>query len=523
MAALFWQGSSFRPASGRQLLLLVLCSALAAASAPSHAEPVSVRVDSGELEGVANNGVESFKGIPYAAAPVGELRWRAPRLPAPWSAPRPATDFGPSCPQARPPQRVPAGSAAETTSEDCLTLSVWAPAIPRMRAPVMVWIHGGGNIQGSGSGTFTDGSPFARDGIVLVTFNYRLGLLGFFAHPALTREGGKEPLSNYGLLDQLAVLRWVQRNIVAFGGDPDNVTVFGESAGAEDVLALMATPRSKGLFQRAVAESAGLWTAPPSLSTAESAGSKIATTLGLAGAQATMSQLRALPVASLAQNAPLPGGGPIVDGSLLRVAPLLALASADGTNVPLIIGTNSNEGSLLSSESELFGTGIPQIDLAPWRTMYGTTPDSDAALSRLLFRDAAFAEPARWLATHRVAHALTYVYRFDYVLSLLRARRSGADHGSEIPYVFSSWNTNWLSPDDRRVTASVHSCWVSFARSGVPVCDGAPQWPAYRGDAELLMEFSDQATVQKSADDAILDAVHANLWSESGLAPLASP
>jgi len=502
----------------RALWALLLCSALTAVSVASRAAEVSVRIDSGVLSGIATDGVHSFKGIPYAAAPVGDLRWRAPRPPLPWSSPRAASDFGPSCPQARPPQRVPAGSAAERTSEDCLTLNVWAPAIPAKPVPVMVWIHGGGNIQGSGSGTYTDGAAFARDGIVLVSCNYRLGLLGFFAHPALTQEAGKGPVSNYGLLDQVAVLQWVQRNIAAFGGDPNNVTVFGESAGAEDVLALMATPLAKGLFHRAVAESAGLWSRPPTLAVAEAAGAEVATTLGLGGKQATVSQLRALPLAALTQNATLPGGGPIIDGSLLRQAPLLALASGEGLDVPLIIGTNNNEGSLLNTESELIEPGLPRLDLSPWRARYGTAADSDTTLARLLFRDAVFAEPARWLATHRVAHAPTYVYRFEYVLSLLRARRSGADHGSEIPYVFSSWNPNWLSPDDQRVTATVHSCWVAFARSGLPTCEGAPPWPAYRAEEELLMDFANQATVHKSADDAILDAVHAELWSESGQA-----
>jgi para-nitrobenzyl esterase len=414
------------------------------------------------------------------------------------------------------------GSAAEKTSEDCLMLNVWAPATTSKPAPVMVWIHGGANIQGSGSGTYTDGSAFARDGIVLVSFNYRLGPLGFFAHPALMREAGTAAVTDFGLLDQIAALQWVQRNITAFGGDPNNVTVFGESAGAEDVLALMTAAPAKGLFQRAIAESAALWDTWSSLGEAESAATNMASTLDLAGAQATMNQLRDLPADKLAQAASLSGGRPIVDGALLRKSPLLALAAGEGLDVPLIIGFNNNEGSLLGSESELIESGLPRIDPAPWRTLYGAAADSDATLSRLLFRDAAFAEPARWLATHRAARSPTYVYRFDYVLSLLRARRAGADHGSEIPYVFSSWNLNRLTPQDRLVTAIIHSCWVAFARSGVPACESAPQWLPYRPEAEWLMAFADQPTVQKSSDDAILDAVRAQLWSESGTAAAAA-
>jgi para-nitrobenzyl esterase len=508
--------------SRRRLWVPALCALLALISARSHADPVMVRIESGALAGTVIDGIQSFKGIPYAAAPIGDLRWRAPRPPASWGAVREASDFGPSCPQARPPQRVPAGSAAEKTSEDCLMLNVWAPATTAKRAPVMVWIHGGGNIQGSGSGTYTDGTAFARDGIVLVTFNYRLGLLGFFAHPALIREAGKEPVANFGLLDQIAVLQWVQGNIAAFGGDPTNVTVFGESAGAEDVLALMTAATSKGLFQRAIAESAGLWDVGSSLRDAESAAANAASTLGLPGDQATMSQLRQLPADRLAQQASLSASGLIVGDDLLRRSPLLALASGEGRDVPLIIGFNNNEGSLLGSESELLQPVLPHIDLASWRSVYGAAADSDATLSRLLFRDAAFAEPARWLATHRGGHSPTYVYHFDYILSLLRARRGGADHGSEIPYVFSSWNFNRLTPEDRQITALVHSCWVAFARSGVPTCEGVPQWLAYRPEAEWLMEFADQATVQKASDDAILDAIHAKLWSESGSAAAAA-
>src|SRR5579862_7656219 len=220
-------------------------------------ESVQIQTDSGALFGNVTDGVRSFKGVPYAAAPVGDLRWRAPRPPTHWSQPLHADDFAATCPQS-PPARVPPGSGAERSSEDCLTLNLWGPATTTKPAPVMVWIHGGGNTQGSGAGIYYDGTAFAHDGVLLVTINYRLGLLGFFVHPALTRKAAGGTTANFGLLDQLAALTWVHRNIASFGGDPANVTVFGESAGATDIVALLATPASKGLFQKAIVESAAL-------------------------------------------------------------------------------------------------------------------------------------------------------------------------------------------------------------------------------------------------------------------------
>jgi para-nitrobenzyl esterase len=483
------------------LLAVTLCIGLSPAY--SRAESAQVHIDSGVLVGTASAGVESFKGIPYAAAPVGELRWRAPRAPSSWKQPRAAGDFGASCPQT-PPPRVPAGSGAEHTSEDCLTLNVWAPSPAVKSAPVMVWIHGGSNTQGTGAGVYYDGSAFARDGVVLVTINYRLGLLGFFAHPALAREAAGGATANFGLLDQLAALAWVKRNIAALGGDPGNVTVFGESAGAEDTVALLASPASKGLFQKAIVESAPLDDEWPTLAEASSAGARTATALGLSGDQATAAQLRAIPMQRLVQD-DLRGSTPVIDGVLLREAPLKALTDGVGIDVPLVIGTNGNEGSLLGANPDL--KYFDGINLAALRTLYGTPSESDAEVARRLFRDSRFAIPARRIAGHRAGTAPAYLYRFDYVLSLLRARRTGADHGSEIPYVFSTWGVYPISETDHSVTDVMHSCWVAFARGGAPTCKGAPAWPAYQPQSDLLMHFRDQAVVEKTPDAAALDAI----------------
>jgi para-nitrobenzyl esterase len=466
-------------------------------------ESVQIQTDSGALLGTISDGVKSFKGVPYAAAPVGDLRWRAPRPPMHWSQPLNANDFGASCPQS-PPPRVPPGSGAERTSEDCLTLNLWGPVTATKSAPVMVWIHGGGNTQGSGAGIYYDGTAFAHDGVLLVTINYRLGLLGFFAHPALTREAAGGPTANFGLLDQLAALSWVHRNIAAFGGDPTNVTVFGESAGATDIVALLASPASKGLFQKAIVESAALGSEWPTVVEASGGGAQTASALGLPGEKATVAQLRALPVQRLMQEADRISS-PVIDGILLRQQPLDVFAQGHGLDVPLIIGTNGNEGSLLGPNPNL--AHFTALDLPAVRALYGAPAGAEADLARALFRDTRFAAPARWIAGHRVGTSATYLYRFDYVLSLLRRRRSGADHGSEIPYVFSTWTTDLLSETDRKMTAAMHSCWIAFTRGSVPNCEQAPAWPVYRPESDLLMHFSDQAAVEKTDDAAALDVL----------------
>jgi para-nitrobenzyl esterase len=266
---------------------LLVCMA-----AVAHAGPTAATA-SGRVEGTEVDGVAVFKGLPYAAAPVGALRWRAPQPAPAWQNTRDATRYGPACTQKRGPS-LEGGGDVGPTSEDCLFVNVWTPnAEPGAALPVMVWIHGGAFVIGSGSLPFTDGTVLARRGVVVVSFNYRLGPLGFVVHPALEREATAQPApANFGLQDQIAALRWVQRNIAAFGGDPKRVTIFGESAGAQSVLALMASPPARGLFQHAIAQSPyGL----PSHTRdkARGTGNKLADALGLRGARASAAQLRA--------------------------------------------------------------------------------------------------------------------------------------------------------------------------------------------------------------------------------------
>src|SRR6185437_8057147 len=269
----------------RMVRISTLAAVFVLASAAAHAQAPTVRIDSGPLVGVTEGPANVFRDIPYAAPPVGPLRWAPPQAVKPWTAPRPAAENGPSCPQPMNADGSPnSGGANGPTSEDCLQLNVWAPKAAK-GAPVMVWIHGGGHR--TGAGWIYGGQNFARDGVVVVTINYRLGALGYLAHPAIDAAAKPgDPVGNYGLMDQIAALKWVQRNIAAFGGDPKNVTVFGESAGGMSTLALLATPAAKGLYQKAVVESGAGWFAPKTLALKEAEGVKALEKAGVTAATA---------------------------------------------------------------------------------------------------------------------------------------------------------------------------------------------------------------------------------------------
>jgi para-nitrobenzyl esterase len=485
----------------------ILAAALAAGA---HAEAVKVRIDSGVLVGTSDSGVESFKGVHYVAAPVGPLRWAPPVPVKSWSGERAAQTYGPICPQRVNADGTPnEGGASGATSEDCLFLNVWAP--PHARgAPVMVWLHGGGNNQGAGSLGAYDGSAFVRDGVILVTLNYRLGVLGFFAHPALTAAAGPgEPLASYGLMDQIAALQWVKRNIAAFGGDPANVTLFGESAGGGDTLGLMASPLAKGLFAKAIVESGGGWGPPVSLAKAEADGAAIAAKAG-AGAGASVAQLRALPVDALLAAAG-PSGEVPIDGRLLTRTPSQAFAAGAEAPVPLMIGSNSFEASLMAT-FHIPASALLAAAPAALKAAYADLPNDDAKAAAG-FTDAFMGAPARWIAARASARAPTYLYHFSYVLDVQRPTSRGAGHATEIPYVFASWATlgpigMGLKPSaaDLEATSIVHSCWVAFARTGTPACPPAPAWPAYSSANDTLMEFDAPPGLKQNFRKAQLDA-----------------
>lgn len=486
------------------------------------AAPVVV-VESGAVVGERAGEVSVFRGVPYAAPPIGALRWRPPQRAATWPGVRPAIRFGPACLQAGAPGVTDItryGGAPEPTSEDCLTLNVWAPAKPMPRAPVMVWFHGGSGRMGAGSLPYYDGSAFARDGVVLVTVNYRLGHLGAFDHPALTRAAkGGEPIGAYALMDQVAALQWVRRNIAAFGGDPGNVTIFGESSGGISVFNLTTTPSARGLFHKAIIESAGGWFPPaPSLGASEAEGEKVAIAAG-APPHATAAQLRALPARAIAGA---PGNAvAAADRGLSPENATVAIDAGRQAATPLMIGVNSGEDSLLDSAGGLAKAkaAAKPADIAQVRKLYGPGTDDELAV-RYLLRDGVGTAPARWVARKWSARAPAYLYRFDHVDEAARARQARAAHGSEIFYVFQTLGRQPAdppvpTPGDERLAAEMHARWVAFARTGLPDAAGRPVWPAYSPAADRWMVFGPAgSSVQANVLKAQLD------WHERRTTPL---
>jgi len=467
--------------------------------------PAARQISQGALKGEAREGIVAFKGIPFAAPPVGPLRWKPPQAAPGWTGTREATQYGPACPQ---PMRSDAagGGRADVQNEDCLTLNVWSPAAAK-GLPVMVWLHGGAYRIGSGSYPIYDGSMLARQGVVLVTINYRLGDLGYFAHPALTAEAdAKAPLGNYGMMDQVAALRWVRDNITAFGGDPSHVTVFGESAGGGSVIYLLANPAARGLFSKAIVESGGGLTNPAGLAQQEKAGVAAALRMGLSD-KATADDLRAVPAARLIEAQGSVQGmasAPFMDGRYVSEAPWRAFAAGREIDVPLLIGANSNDASVMSALGVPLASAAIYVggDLSKAGKAYGEGL-SQAELANQILGDAWFAAPARWIASAASKGAPSFLYHFSYVAEERRAQSAGANHGSEIPYIFQTWDklpslTGALSANDRAFASSLSACWVAFAKTGVPACAIAPGWPAYSEDQDQLVEFGPQTEVRRN-------------------------
>ncbi|HEY8003836.1 MAG TPA: carboxylesterase family protein [Phenylobacterium sp.] len=494
----------------RNIFAAAVAVGLAIAANPASAAPDTVKVAQGSLHGAVAGQVVSFKGIPFAAPPVGGLRWRPPQPAKAWTGVRDATDFGPMCMQMR---KV---TPDVKQSEDCLTLNVWTPAgyKPGGKLPVMVFIHGGSFTGGSGSNFIYDGTHFAERGVVLVTVNYRLGRLGFFAHPALTAEQRGQPLANYGMMDNLAALKWVQANISAFGGDPRNVTAFGESAGGILINDLMASPRARGLFAKAISES-GFGRIPGQpMATAEKIGVDYAKGLGVTGSGAdAVKALRALSAEALSK----PAGQvtPILDGTILPEGPAAAFAAGRELKVPYIAGGNSWEASLFPDSTPLDRAGRLRDKIV---AAYGAPADLKT-VEWDLGTEAAVIEPDRLLARLHVKNGQqAWIYYDSYIPAAQRATVHGLSHGGELIYVFNNLSDHdrtfgnrtiaAATPEDHAIANALTDAWAAFAKTGDPSPPGGPKWPAYAASTDTVMEFgADGVHPRPAFHKATLDLV----------------
>lgn len=474
--------------------LAVLVFGMSLLSSPPRDAP-EIEVQQGRLSGRLEGGVVSFQGIPYAAAPVGSLRWRPPQPALSWAGTRPANVPGAICVQ--PPANGDPGVGPPPMSEDCLTLNIWAPA-DADRLPVLLWIHGGGYNNGSGTAALYDGSNLARRGVVVVTINYRLGRLGFFDHPALAAERpGTEPGGNYGVMDQIAALEWVRDNIAAFGGDAGQVTIFGESAGGVAATQLMVSPAARGLFRGVIVQSgmgrqrsALLTEDRPGRPSAQSLGAQFARSAGLP--DATAQQLRALPPERFLSPAPaFYSDNLLVDGHVVPEDVVQAFAAGRQAPVPLIIGTNSAEfWWIRPTDAGAYG----RLDDALLDEEYDSlieAYDGRAGYEASIVSDLVFNEPARHLARlHLNAGHPTWQYRFDVVAASNPEPSGGATHASERPYVFDNLHTvgRPMQARDQAAANLMAEYWVGFATTGVPRAATGVPWPQAVGDQ--ILEFT---------------------------------
>jgi para-nitrobenzyl esterase len=502
--------------AARAAWTVALGLALGLAVVPASATQASlvVRTQYGRVRGALTHGVIAFKGIPYAAAPRGALRWAAPQPAPPWRGVRPALTFGADCMQ-RP---TPGDMAPLRTrpSENCLYVNVWRPAKASLKpVPVMVWIYGGWYVDGGTSPAIYDGSSFARRGVILVSFNYRLGNFGFFAFPAPVRRA--LPAGNFGLMDQIAALRWVQRNIAAFGGDPHEVTLFGESAGGASVNALLINPRTRGLFQRAIIQSGGGagWLGPDrplagGARSAEAAGVRLARRFGITGqGTGALEALHRLPASTVLDGVNMQtrghtegyAGGPIADERLFFGPPVQQYAKGMGERVPVLIGTNSADLGAIKARSRaaLFREFGPRASAA--RRLFD--PSGTLSLQQISGEVGGILwmiEPARAIARTLAARGQpVYAYRFSYVAHSMRGVWTlGAPHASEIPFVFDTLRAHYgsaVTSADEAMSRTLQRYWVAFARTGRPDPRGEPAWPRYQPDADRLMNFTEHGPI----------------------------
>jgi para-nitrobenzyl esterase len=502
-------------------VVLILVAMQGAAFAQTSSS--SVRTDKGRVSGVTDkNGVMAYLGIPFAAPPTGNLRWKPPQPAAKWAGVKKADHFGASCVQAQTGSRLPWSEEFMTQgglSEDCLFLNLWSPAKSAQgKLPVMVWIYGGAFTEGAGAVAVYDGAALARKGVIVVNMNYRVGPLGFLVHPGLTKESSHHSSGNYGLLDQIAALHWVQKNIGAFGGDPAQITIFGQSAGAVSVDDLMRSPLAQGLFVRAIAQSGpGLFPrgflGGTTLADREQDGVKYAEARGAR----SLAELRAIPAADFFK--PLPGQtvgplrGPVIDDWVLP-------KDLPEHQVPLVVGMVSGDIAFLG------GSGPPQPasptvvgyeydaqktfgDLAPaFMKLYPVKADGEVQAQKKASQiDRARVSIDVWASNQVKRSGTIYTYYFDRPIPWPAHPEFGAFHSSELPYVFETleaFDRPW-EPMDFKLSDVMSSYWSNFAKTGDPNGPGLPQWPAYTPDSHTTMELGEHVGAIPAAEAAKLD------------------
>ena len=467
-------------------------------------DPTLVTTASGPVKGKLGSNFRTFLGIPYAAPPVGALRWTAPAAPKAWTTPRDATSFGDICPQ----QSMGLPATPGTESEDCLFLNVWTPNPAPSKAPVMVWIHGGGFVLGASSNALYNGAIMAgKAGVVLVSMNYRLGVPGFLSHPALGTASG-----NYGLMDQVAALKWVKQNIAAFGGDPGNVTIFGESAGGMSVCAHLVSPGSKGLFHRAAIQSGPCTLASTPLTTAQTQGKALSKKVGCDTASSEASCLRGKTAKVLNSALPLKQGlilgdganwGPVVDGAMITGQPSTLLKAGNFNKVPMLLGANQDEGTLF-----IYAAGSTAMTKAAYESAVKTTYAAKASQILALYPASNYKSPAHAFAdllgdlafvcpTRQGARLLaaqgvdTYLYHFTRTPNITLSPFLGAYHSAEIAFVFGNSYIGVFGPQEAAFSATLQAYWTRFATSGTPNAASATSWPKYSaaGDKHLQLDL----------------------------------
>jgi len=495
------------------LLWVVLALAACTSQHPRATASLQVDIETGTLQGAMVDDVVAFKGIPYAAPPIGELRWRPPQAAASWSGVQQATDYGPYCAQ---PVSDALGFQLGAISEDCLVLNVWTPhkklsSQSAEKLPVMVWIHGGGYSNGSGNVPRLNSPTLAKEGVVLVTMNYRLSLFGFMVHPAILASHPEDPQGNYGVLDTIASLKWVQRNIAAFGGDPDNVTIFGESAGAGLVNTLMIAPRAKGLFHRAISQSSSLGLAlnqsvdrrmgfrPSGIKAGEAYVKNLK--IGDGDSDDLAAKLRSLTTSEL-----LDGLGysnrftPLVDHDVIPGQPASLYAAGKQHPVPYMTGGVSWEASLGRAigggfSPERAAMLVPAADKQRLYPGLEGEPLEDA-----IFGDLLALSSSRYVAENiSKTDQPAYRFYFSYVAADRRSRQPGVAHTDDIAFVMQTLDKETdlktITDRDWEVSQLISAYWVQFAKTGNPNREGLPEWPAFEYERPQTLEIGDEVHV----------------------------